>query len=84
MGEYYNNKSHVLSKGKNYREALRYYEMSAEQGNPAAKYRIGQYYCWGRGVDIDMEEGEKWIRESAEQGYKKAADFLENWLEYNR
>lgn len=84
MGEYYNNKNHVLSKGRNYREALRYYEMSAEQGNPAAKYRMGQYYCWGRGVDIDMEEGEKWIRESAEQGYKKAADFLENWLEYNR
>jgi uncharacterized protein len=55
-------------KRKDYKEALRLYRLSAEQGNPFGQHGLGQMYNLGRGVPQDYKEALKWYRLSAEQG----------------
>ena len=53
---------------QDYKEALRLYELSAEQGNAYAQFNLGAMYDNGRGVTIDKAEAVKWYRLAASQG----------------
>lgn len=45
---------------------------AAEQGNPAAQFRLGSAYFSGTGVARDAAEAAKWYRKAAEQGHAEA------------
>ena len=57
-------------KGQN-SEALKWYELAAEQGNPRAEFYIGNIYSFGDGVKRDNGKALKWYNKSA-----KKNDFL--------
>ena len=53
---------------EDYREALKWYRMAAEQGYAPAQYNLGGMYIKGEGVPEDYREALKWYRMAAEQG----------------
>ena len=53
---------------QDYKEAVKWYRMSAEQGNARGQYNLGVMYYNGDGVPQDYKEAAKWYRKSAEQG----------------
>ena len=60
---------------KDYSEAARWIQKSAEQGNDLAQYDLGDLgvlYVNGYGVTQDYTIAVKWIQKSAEQGNAKA------------
>lgn len=57
---------------ENYKEAVRWYQKAAEQGNPSAQCRLGFCYINGKGVEKDKDEGEKLLIKAAEKGYAEA------------
>ena len=52
-----------------YKEAVRLYRLSAEQGDAEAQSNLGFMYANGQGVPQNYKEAVKWYRLSAEQGY---------------
>ena len=63
-------------KRKDYKEAVRLYRLSAEQGDAFAQYNLGVMYDNGQGVPQDYKEAVKWYRLSAEQGRASAQNNL--------
>lgn len=59
----------------NYSKALEVTKPAAERGEPWAQLRMGMYYNWGIGVEVDIHKAVEW--------YKKAARQLEEgkWAE---
>ena len=57
---------------QDYGKAEAWYRKSAEQGNAAAQYKMGECYQRGRGVGKDYMIAVKWYRKAAEQGYAAA------------
>lgn len=53
---------------QDYKEALKSYRLSAEQGDANSQYSLGVMYDLGQGVLQDYKEASKWYRLSAEQG----------------
>jgi tetratricopeptide (TPR) repeat protein len=51
-----------------YEKAFRWYEISAEQGNPYGQSYLGQFCQVGLGVEKDETEAVKWFRLAAGQG----------------
>ena len=45
---------------------------SAKDGDPEDQFLLGLCYMNGYGVGYDRDEGEKWLRRAAKQGYAKA------------
>lgn len=50
--------------------------VAAESGDPQAQSNLGLRYQLGKGVPKDEAEAIAWIRKSADQGYKPAAELL--------
>jgi TPR repeat protein len=57
---------------KDYKEAVRLFRLSAEQGDAGAQTMLGSMYQQGEGVPQDYKEAVKWYRLSAEQGHALA------------
>jgi hypothetical protein len=57
-------------------EAVRWWLMAAEEGDPRALYALGVAYLNGRGVAKDVKEAARWYMMSAEAGYPKAQNTL--------
>ena len=53
---------------RDYKEAVRLYRLSAEQGDVSAQFNLGLMYANGTGVSQDYKEAVKWYRLSADQG----------------
>ena len=53
---------------KNYEEALKWFRLSAEQGNIGAKTNLGWMHDYGYGVPQDRKEAIRLYRHSAELG----------------
>ena len=53
---------------QDYKEAVKWFRLSAEQGHTLAQYNLGFMYYNGQGVLQDFKEAVKWFRLSAEQG----------------
>ena len=49
-------------------EAVKWYQMAAEQGHAEAQNNLGMSYRTGSGVEEDDVEAVRWIRKAAEQG----------------
>lgn len=65
LGVMYMNGTGVL---QDYKEAVKWYRLSAEQGNALGQYNLGVMYMNGIGVPQDYKEAVRWYRMSAEQG----------------
>jgi TPR repeat protein len=61
--------------GKNAAEAVKYYKLSADQGNASGRLRYGLCLEKGRGIGKNAAEAVKYYKLSADQGnaYGKAA-----------
>ena len=57
---------------QDYREAVRWYRMAADQGDADAQFNLGVMYDNGRGVPQDYAEAVRWYRKAADQGYADA------------
>jgi len=57
---------------QDYKEAAKWYRLSAEQGTAEAQFNLGLIYANGRGVPQDHKEAVKWFRLSGEQGFAEA------------
>ncbi|MDE2730335.1 MAG: tetratricopeptide repeat protein, partial [Bacteroidota bacterium] len=53
---------------KDNQEAVKWYQMAAEQGHAGAQLHLGGMYDQGHGVPQDDQEAVKWYRLSADQG----------------
>ena len=59
-----------------YVEAVKWFRLSADQGNAEAQYYLAFMYDNGKGVTQDFKEAVKWHRLSAEQGNANAQTSL--------
>ena len=57
---------------QDYKEAVKWYRLSAEQGYAIAQFNLGLMYYEGQGVPQDHKEAFKWYRLAAEQGLAEA------------
>ena len=51
-----------------YAEAVKWYRLSAAQGDASAQFSLGAMYGNGQGVTQDYAEAMKWVRLAAAQG----------------
>lgn len=63
---------------KDYAEASKWYQLSADQGMAEARYMLGILNARGEGMPSDYLEAIKWYRLSADQGYVPAQFELGN------
>lgn len=63
---------HLSNLNLQYREANKWFMKSAKQGLPNAQFQIGRNMLWGRGCEVDIENGTKWINAAAIGGYTPA------------
>ena len=57
---------------QDYKEAVYWYQLAAEQEHAKAQYNLGVMYDNGNGVPQDYEEAVRWYQLTAEQGHSKA------------
>nr|GEW00576.1 hypothetical protein [Tanacetum cinerariifolium] len=51
---------------------VRWYLRAAEGGHVHAMYEVAMCYASGRGIAQDRQQSRKWMKLSADDGYKKA------------
>ena len=61
---------------QDYREALKWYRLAADQGDADAQLNLGGMYARGEGVPQDYREALKWYRLAADQGHADAQSNL--------
>jgi uncharacterized protein len=61
-----------------YATTRRVMQSLAEQGDPAAQWRLGRMYYYGLGAPLDWAEALGWYRKAAEQGHAAAQYDLGN------
>lgn len=61
---------------QDYAEAVKWFQLSAEQGNASAQNHLGVCYKNGKGVEQDYAEAVKWYKLAAEQGNASAQNNL--------
>lgn len=57
---------------QDYAEAMKWYQLAAEQEYPSAEHSIGQMYEEGLGVERDHAEAMAWYQDAAERGHAPA------------
>ena len=80
LGVMYDNGQGVT---QDYKEAVKWYRLSADQGNADAQYNLGLMYYNKQGVTQDYKEAVKWYRLSAQQGDMDAQNNL-GLMYYNK
>ena len=60
-----------------YKNAVKYYKLAADQKNAGAQYALGTMYLHGDGVEKNLAEAERLIRLASEQGHLNANALLE-------
>lgn len=56
---------------QSFSEAVKYYRIAAEQGDPEGQCNLAVSYYRGQGVMLDDEEALKWFQLAADQGYAR-------------
>lgn len=64
-----------------FREAVKWYRMAAQQGHIKAQYNLGRCLFWGIGGEKCIPEGIEWIMKAAYKNEPTACYFLGNWYE---
>ncbi len=67
---------------KQYKQSYEIAHKLAQKDNPEAHYLLGYLLYYGYGVKADKEEGAKWIKKSADTGYRPAIEALV-MIQYN-
>ena len=69
---------HYEGKGviQDYKKALKWFLLAAEQGNVLSQYNSGFMFYKGKGTIQDHKEALKWYTLAAEQGYASAQTYL--------
>ena len=62
---------------QDYGEAVRWFRLSADQGEAGGQANLGWMHENGRGVQRDRVEAVRWYRRAAEQGYSWAQEQLD-------
>ncbi len=57
---------------QDYKTAVKWYRLAAEQGYADAQFNMGVMYSKGKGVPQDYKTAVKWYKLAAEQGYADA------------
>ena len=57
-------------------EAVRLYQLAADQGLAEAQFNLGVMYLHGRGVRLDLTKAARLLKLAADQGYQPARDSL--------
>lgn len=73
---------------QDFREAMKWYTMAAQQGESRAQYNIGVMYDRGKGeYEQDLTAAFRWFKMAADQGNVRALynlaccyDFGEGWV----
>ncbi len=68
--------AYILDKSEFNEEAVKYYRMSAKQGNADGQTGLGLMLAAGEGVKQDFVEARKWIFLAAEQRHKQAINVI--------
>lgn len=55
-----------------FKTALSFLKVAAQQGNARAEYSLGYMYQHGEGVEADIDIAKSWYKKAAEQGHTKA------------
>ena len=61
---------------KNYKEAVKWYRLAAEQGVAEAQFNLGVCYYFGEGVAKNKATAIRWWKKAAAQGNSDAQDNL--------
>jgi len=61
---------------KDYKEAFKWYRLSAEQGFAYAHLVLGEMYFQGQGVPQDYVSAHMWINLAASKGHGEAIEML--------
>jgi hypothetical protein len=61
---------------QSYREAIKWFQESAEQGDPSGEYGLALLYYYGHGADKNFLEAGKWFNLAAKQNYPGAQKIL--------
>ena len=67
-----------LGTSRNYKEAVKWFEMAAKSGYPDAQRNLGDMYHYGRGVPQDFYHAYIWYFAASQQGHENAKLSLEN------
>ena len=70
---------------KFYRKAVEYYQLSADQGDASAQYKLGYMYKNGYGVEQSYQKVIEYYQLAADQGNTKAqrnVDYIKSSKEY--
>ncbi len=76
LGQMYNNGEGVL---QNYKTAVKWYTLAAEQGHASAQYNLGVMYTNGDGVTENYVKAHMWAniaRYNGSENTKKLMEFL--------
>ena len=69
---------------KDYTNAVKYYQQSADKGHAGAQNNLGNCYYYGQGVSLDYTKAVEWYRKAAEQGDADAQYWLGDCYEKGR
>jgi TPR repeat protein len=59
-----------------YRAAYRDFKRLAQEDHPEAQYQLGMLLLFGKGVEMDLEQGIEWLKRAANNGSYLAANEL--------
>jgi len=71
-----NDDAYAAYKRGDYAEAVKWYPLSAAQGDANAQFNLGYLYKHGKGVAQDYTEAIKWYRMATAQGHASAQSAL--------
>ena len=77
LGKMYS-QTYVYNIPKNDSEAVKWYTLSANQGNASAQNKLGLFYYYGWGVKEDLKKAKKWFKLSSEQGNKNSLHWFKH------
>lgn len=67
---------HGIGAGQDAANAVRLYCKAARKGDTEARFRLGQIYAFGRGVEADREIAAAWLYQASESGDRRAENLL--------
>ena len=59
---------------QDYKEAVKWFRLAAEQGVAEAQFNLGAFYAGGKGVLLDYVQAYAWVNIAAAQGSKDAVE----------
>ena len=71
---------HAAGQGtdQNYEEAVRWFLLAAENGDPSSHTLLGNFYFNGIGVELDKVEALKWYKIAANEQQISAQQLVDN------